>query len=168
LKHLKHISLGLAHCSITEQELKSLAELGEVSALDLSLISSTVMFTSNEAATSFPENFTFSKNCKQEISFVFKEFSALGKMLSHFPNVGVLNAYGFHRQTVNNQEEISDFHSLVVRCENLNEIYFNCQVNPSNSSAFCLLLDMFRNVFIDWQVKNYSGIIHFTKKLQNC
>jgi hypothetical protein len=44
LKHLKHISLGLANCSITEQELKSLAELGEVSALDLSLTSSTVIF----------------------------------------------------------------------------------------------------------------------------
>ena len=162
LKHLKHISLGLANCSITEQELKSLAELGEVSALDLSLTPSTVIFTSsNEATTSFPENFTFSKNCKQEISFVFKEFSDLGKMLSHFPNVGVLNAFGLNHPTVNNQEEISDLHSLVVRCENLNEIsfnHFNCQVN----------LEMFRNVFIDWQVKNYSGIIHFTKKLQNC
>jgi hypothetical protein len=157
LKHLKHISLGLAHCSITEQELKSLAELGEVSALDLKLISSTVMFTSNGAATSFPENFTFSKNCKQEISFVFKEFSALGKMLSHFPNVGVLNAFGLNHPTVNNQEEISDLHSLVVRCENLNEITFNFQVN----------LEMFRNVFIDWQVTRYCGMIYFTKKLQN-
>jgi hypothetical protein len=157
LKHLKHISLGLAHCSITEQELKSLAELGEVSALDLKLISSTVMFTSNGAATSFPENFTISKNCKQEISFVFKEFSALGKMLSHFPNVGVLNAFGLNHPTVNNQEEISDLHSLVVRCENLNEITFNFQVN----------LEMFRNVFIDWQVTRYCGMIYFTKKLQN-